>query len=171
MPTGRLRGHDQVLLRGSRRPGDADPIEPHIEHGPACLFHRRTEPLSVGAELVQIDAGGGELERVPDQPALHALGVLLDMELQRQYFAVIVAECLMRRDRSFGKPGGATRQVEGIAVPMEHPELVLGQRGEWRFAPIRGEAEQAPADLLLAIRIDTGAEYRGERLRAEANPD
>src|SRR5262249_23741294 len=99
------------------------------------------------------------------------LGVLLDMELQRQYFAVIVAERLMRRDRGFGEPSGATRQVEGIAVPMEHPELVLGERGERRFAPIGGEAEQAPTDLLLAIRIDTGAEYRGERLPAEANAD
>ena len=107
-------------------------------------------PLSVGAELVQVDAGGGELERMADQPALHPLGVLLDMELERQHLAVVDAEGLMRRDRGFGEPSRAARQIEGIAVPMQHPALVLSERGERRFAPIGRKPDQAPADLLLA---------------------
>jgi hypothetical protein len=128
-------------------------------------------PLSVGAELVQVDAGGGELERMADQPALHPLGVLLDMELERQHLAVVDAEGLMRRDRGLGEPGRATRQIESVAVPMQHPELVFGERDERRFAAVRGEAEQAPADLLLAAGINAAAKHRGDELRAEADAD
>ena len=60
----------------------ADLIEPHVEHGSARLLHSRAQALRVGTEFVQIDACGGELERVADQPALHALCMLLDVELQ-----------------------------------------------------------------------------------------
>ena len=54
---------------------------------------------------------------------------------------------------------------------MQDPALVLSERDKRRFAPIGRQPDQAPTDLLLARRIDAGAEHGGEELRAEADAD
>src|SRR4029078_3613624 len=89
---------ERNLLRRRRCPRgrDADMVEPQVEHGPARLLPATTKAPRLGAGLVNSAACGGELERVPDEPALHASGVLLNVELQRQHLAVVGAEGLVR---------------------------------------------------------------------------
>ena len=171
----RARRAPEILV-GVR--GDLEILRAHlpqarvtVEQLAARFFQTRAVALGVGAELVKIDAGGGELERMADQPALDLRHMRLDVELQRQHPAPIGAERLIRRDRGFGEPHRAHRQVESIAVPMQHPAFGLAQRIERRFASVRREPDQAPADLLLARGIDAGAEHRGDKLRAEADAD
>src|SRR5262245_26275801 len=103
-----------LLLRMLSRPRrrNADLVEPQIEHCPARLLHARPKALRVGTQLVDIDAGRRQLERMPDQPSLHASRVLLHVELQGEHSAVVDAEGLMRGDRGLGEPAGAARQVE-----------------------------------------------------------
>ena len=135
----------------ARAPGDADLIEPIVEQLPARLAPGPARSRSVSARsLCEVDAGGGELERMADQPALDPLGVLLDMELQRQHLAVVGAKAW------FGVIAVSASQVAPRGRSNVSPcqcstlTLVLSERGERRFAPVGRQADQAPADLLLA---------------------
>jgi hypothetical protein len=65
----------------------------------------------------------------------------------------------------------AGRQVEGVRVPLEHvlaavevPAQAVRLRGRRRMQAV-------PADLAHIVRPHTGAERRGQKLRAEADAE
>ena len=60
---------------------------------------------------------------MPDQPALEPYRIGFHMELQRQH-ARPHAECLIWGNRRGGQPRGAGREIESVAVPVQH--LIAG---------------------------------------------
>jgi hypothetical protein len=89
----------------------------------ACLIGSGCEARSVCAHLAEIGLGIGKLERVADQPALHIPLRQLHMELQREHFGA-VGEGLVRRDLGRGEPSRAKREVERVAMPVQHSDAL-----------------------------------------------
>lgn len=114
------------------------------------------------------EARGEELDGVADEPALHGRGVRFGVELNAQGLAVI-GESLVRANRGRGQTDGADRQVESIAVPMEHGAFAeMPQRA---VSSGIGQSDRGPADFFGAGRIDARTERTGDKLRAEANAE
>ncbi|MNT06782.1 hypothetical protein D3C72_1414630 [compost metagenome] len=91
------------------------------------------------------------------------------MELQRERMAA-VAERLVRRACGAGEQFGAGRQVEGVAVPVQHLPVRVRQGRERRAQAGFGRRDRPPANLARA-RIDARARRRRDQLRAQAGAD
>src|ERR1700744_5930639 len=106
-----------------------------------------------------------------NEPSLEACGRDLRMKLQRQttradregLALIALGRCEMHY---------APRQVEGIAVPMQHARSRSIQFGEGTGRSLRGERYRRPADLLaLGARVDCRAEGGGHDLAAETDAE
>ena len=74
----------------------------------------------VVAQKRHIDAGGcGDFDGVADEPFFQIAGTHFRMALERERRAT-PAEDLMGADFSAGQQHSVLRQIQGIAVPMEH---------------------------------------------------
>ena len=100
------------------------------------------------------------------EPVLHAGGVGLGMELQGQ-LSRPGPEGLVGRDVRGGQQAGAGRQVEGIAVPVQHGGPAQG--GQGRGFPGLRQVQAAPADLLGLAGIDGRAQGLRHELGAQAD--
>ena len=81
------------------------------------------------------------------------------------------AETLMEADPGPGQQCRILRKIEGVAVPVEHEGLFRTNVPDRRFIARGRKNERRPADFLLAVRIDPGAERAGNELRAEADSE
>ena len=70
--------------------------------------------------------------------------------------------------RRAGCPG---RQVEGVAVPVQHAGEPAVQVAQRRGLPSGGEFERLPADLLLPGRVNHAAQCPGDQLGTETDTE
>ena len=78
----------------------------------------------LGPERAHVEPDLRDLARVPDEPALETLRLGFHVKLQRQHVRP-QAERLVLRDRRRSETRGADRQIERVAVPVQH---VVGGR-------------------------------------------
>src|SRR5215470_724733 len=152
------------------RPLEPEAPEPGLEHLRTPLLQLRGEATSLAPELAQIDAAGaGDLERVAHEPALQAARCRLDVELQPERM-LPPGKGLIGVEPRGGQQLGFAREVESVAVPVQHrgARAQLGERG---LAAGFGERERAPAQLLALASIDASAERLRHDLRAEAETE
>ena len=89
------------------------------------------------------------------------------MELQREPVPP-EGERLVRRARCCGEVFGALRQVERVAMPMQHRHAC--ERRQRRAHSGLAQFHRRPADLLEARLIDARTRRARHELRAKANP-
>ena len=113
---------------------------------------------------------GGEFRRVADKPFLEIAGAHFRMALKgKRGFAP--RECLMQAGFRAGQQDGVLRQIEGIAVPVEHEGVLRGEMTHRRRIARGRQQQWRPADFLRAAGIDRSAERAGDELRAEADAE
>src|ERR1700730_16315476 len=113
--------------------------------------------------------GRSEFRRVADEPWFDPGGwVDLGMELQAENVGTR-GKGLVAAHRGRGEMDGAPRQIEGVAVPMQHRRSrQMPQR--CGCGGIR-QIDRPPADLLDTGRIDSCAERAGDELGAKADTE
>src|SRR5271170_4918778 len=96
------------------------PLQPFFEHFTRLGGQRGSGGLGAVTQLARIDAGRAKFRRVADEPWLDP-GVWLDlgMELHAEYIGT-QGKSLVAALRRRGEMDGALRQIEGVAVPMQH---------------------------------------------------
>ncbi len=77
------------------------------------------------AQVVGIDAGLGQLQRVADQPTLELAGVQFRMALQGQC-VVADGEGLMAAGRRAGQAACTGRKLERLTMPMQYRNALQG---------------------------------------------
>src|ERR1700730_9374369 len=119
--------------------------------------------------MAGVDPGGSECRRMADEPWFDPGGwVDLGMELHAENIGTR-GEGLVAAHRSRGEMDGALRQIEGIAVPMQHRRS--REMPKWRGCGGIRQVDRPPADLLDTGRIDSGAERAGDELGAKADAE
>src|SRR5579885_205397 len=147
----------------------ADRSKPFGEELFRPFLKMRSVPSGVLSELGYGQFGGGDLARVSDEPLLEARRRGLRMELERERIGA-QRKCLVAAEGRGGEQRRALRQIERIAVPVQH-RRVVSKMAQWRFAAFGGQRNRRPSYFLCAGRIDAGAQRPRHQLRAETDPD
>jgi hypothetical protein len=130
---------------------------------------RRADFTGTATDRARINAGAPQFDRMPDQPGFDIARLDLGVELQRQHMRADGIG-LVRRGSGGGKQFGAGGQVEGIAVPVQHLPVGLGQRGQRRTPTSFRGRDRRPADFARArIHARTGSGCN--QLRTQARTD
>jgi hypothetical protein len=107
--------------------------------------------LGVGPQLGDADTrGGGDLAGMADQPALEAWALRLGMELECQGVAANL-ERLMRADIGGGQVHRTFRQIEDVAMPVQHRQ---SRQRPHHIPACPGQGKRLPSDLLGGSGID-----------------
>ena len=141
-------------------------LQPVRQHPGSGRTQAGADFLALRTQGRDVDAGGGQLAGVADQPLLDAAAIRLGVELERQDVAA-QGEGLVLVNFAAGQKLRALRQVEGVAVPVQH--RLRSKRGDAGARSSVGEADAAPANFLLATGIDASAKRRRDKLRTETD--
>src|ERR1700730_6601131 len=113
--------------------------------------------------------GRSEFRRVADEPWFDPGGwVDLGMKLHAKNVGT-GGKGLVAAHRGRGEMDGAPRQIEGVAVPMQH--RCSRQMPKGRGCGGIRHIDRPPADLLDTGRIDSCAERAGDKLGAKADAE
>src|SRR5512132_4512563 len=163
------RGRMRLAPRTAR--SRAEPVQPFAEELPSLAQEFGRAAPCVVPKPPDGDIGRRrDLASVSDEPALEAGGGDLRVELQRQSGAT-PREGLIFVVRGRGEPDRTRRQIERVAVPVQHRLAATGKPNERRPPSLRTQGERPPADLLARPRIHPRPEPARHQLRAEADPE
>src|ERR1700732_4619560 len=119
--------------------------------------------------MAGVDPGGSEFRRMADEPWFDPGGwVDLGMKLHAENVGTR-GKGLVAAHRGRGEMDGAPRQIEGVAVPMQHRRS--RQMPKRRGCGSIRQIDRPPADLLDTGRIDSCAERAGDELGAKADAE
>lgn len=93
-----------------------------------------------------------------------------DVELQGKTAGVVVKGLIVVM-RVAGEAAGAFRQIERIAMPMQHLGALAGELGQRGAEAFGRQRDLAPADLFHRPLVNSGAERGGHELCAEADAE
>jgi hypothetical protein len=159
-------GQQHATLRAT------DEIEESVEHAFGLLLHRVDMAFGLRADRAAIvrQSGAGEFLAVVRmvEPALDQRGIHFQMELET-VGAGAGTEGLVRAVAAAGEVLGTRRQIEAIAMPLEHGGFVIESAEDGVVATGGTQLQRVPADFRLRQATDRRAEHVRQQLRAEAD--
>src|SRR2546423_308166 len=139
-------------------------VNPFVENHDGAASQRFSVARRVPAERARVDLGLGQLHGVPNQPALNALRLDLDVELQAEELRPF-SKRLEWALRGKCEIVAARRKSEIIAMPMQNVQsLEVAQRA---CAAGRGQRDGSPPDLFRRAGGDVCTQRLCHELRAK----
>src|SRR5579883_975594 len=158
-----LRRRDGAALR--RR----EPVEPFLQARGGARRERRCPPLRLLTQRRDADIWRrADLAGMADIPALELTRLDLDMTLEGEAVP-LPGEGLLSVARRRSEMDGALRQIEGIAMPVQHRRVA--ERCQAGGAASLAQKQRRPADLLAAAGIDAGAQGACHHLGTETDAE